>query len=123
MKNNITTYGIGYLPLALLALGGCSEQPATPTPPNVILVFIDDFGYGDLTCYGNTLHRTPHLSQMAEEGIRMTDFYVASSVSTPSRAALLTGCYPRRISMHVNADPAPSCLRDDRFYFLFPTKG
>lgn len=75
--------------------------------PNVIIVFIDDFGYGDLGCYGSTKHRTPHIDQMAKEGIRLTDFYVASSVSTPSRAALLTGCYPKRISMHINANPAP----------------
>lgn len=60
---------------------------------------------------------------MAAEGIRMTDFYVASSVSTPSRAALLTGCYPRRISMHVNADPAPLMSTGRQVLFPVSHKG
>lgn len=104
------------VPVALLPLWGCTVS--TTETPNVIIVFIDDFGYGDLACYGNTQHRTPAIDQMAEEGIRLTNFYVASSVSTPSRAALLTGCYPRRVSMHINADPKP--LMDMGRQVLFP---
>ena len=86
--------------------------------PNVIIVFVDDFGYGDLGCYGNEVHRTPNVDKMAKEGIKLTDFYVASSVSTPSRAALMTGCYPRRVSMHINADPKP--LMSTGRQVLFP---
>jgi arylsulfatase A-like enzyme len=56
-------------------------------------------GYGDLGCYGNTVHRTPHLDQLAKEGARFTDFYVAQAVCSASRAALLTGCYPNRIGI------------------------
>jgi len=67
--------------------------------PNIVLIFIDDMGYGDLGCYGSTKNRTPHLDQMAEEGMRFTDFYVASSVCSPSRAALMTGCYPKRVGL------------------------
>lgn len=73
--------------------------------PNVIIIFADDLGYGDLACYGSDKNRTPNIDRMAAEGIRFTDFYVSSGVCTPSRASLMTGCYPRRINMHVNARP------------------
>jgi arylsulfatase A len=65
--------------------------------PNVILINCDDLGYGDLACYGSELNRTPHLDQMAAEGTRFTDFYATSPVCSPSRAALMTGCYPLRV--------------------------
>jgi arylsulfatase len=70
-----------------------SGQPARA--PNIILILADDLGYGDLGCYGSRL-RTPNIDQLASEGVRFTDFYSASSVCTPSRAALLTGRYPVR---------------------------
>ena len=68
-------------------------------PPNVVIIFADDLGYGDLACYGHPSINTPHLDQMAREGQRWTDFYVAASVCTPSRAGLLTGRYPVRSGM------------------------
>ena len=73
--------------------------------PNVIIIFADDMGYGDLACYGSEMNRTPNIDRMAAEGIRFTDFYVSSGVCTPSRSSLMTGCYPRRVDMHVNARP------------------
>ncbi len=73
--------------------------------PNIVLIFCDDLGYGDLGCYGSEIHRTPNIDQLADNGVRFTDFYVASSVCTPSRASLLTGCYPQRVNMHVNEKP------------------
>ena len=66
--------------------------------PNIILINCDDLGYGDLGVYGSTINKTPAIDQMAAEGMRFTDFYVASPVCSPSRGALLTGCYPPRIS-------------------------
>ncbi|MED5166824.1 MAG: sulfatase-like hydrolase/transferase, partial [Actinomycetota bacterium] len=65
--------------------------------PNVILINCDDLGYGDLSCYGSTQHETPVLDHMASEGARLTDFYMASPVCSPSRAAMLTGSYPLRV--------------------------
>ncbi len=67
--------------------------------PNIIIIFTDDQGYGDLASYGNAEMNTPNTDRMAAEGMRFTDFYVAAGVCTPSRAALLTGCYPKRISL------------------------
>ena len=67
--------------------------------PNFVLIFCDDLGYGDLGSYGHPSIRTPNLDKMAADGMRLTDFYSASSVCTPSRAALLTGRYPVRSGM------------------------
>ncbi|HCR29307.1 MAG TPA: arylsulfatase [Opitutae bacterium] len=68
--------------------------------PNIILIFCDDLGYGDLGVYGSKVNRTPRIDGLAEEGIVFTDFYSSSPVCTPSRASLLTGCYARRVDMH-----------------------
>jgi arylsulfatase A len=68
--------------------------------PNIVIIFPDDQGYGDLGCFGSETIRTPHLDQLAKEGRRFTSFLSAASVCTPSRAALLTGSYPKRVGLH-----------------------
>ena len=68
--------------------------------PNFVIIFADDQGYGDLGCFGSETIETPNIDRMATEGRKFTNFMVASPVCTPSRAALLTGCYPKRVGMH-----------------------
>lgn len=80
-------------------------------PPNFVLIYADDLGYGDLSCYGATAHQTPRLDRMAQEGVRFTDFYVPTPYCAPSRAALLTGRYPFRSGMVFN--PAPDAGIND----------
>ena len=67
--------------------------------PNVIIIFTDDQGYQDLGCFGAPKIKTPNIDRMAKAGKKFTDFYVASSVCSASRAALLTGCYPKRVGV------------------------
>ncbi len=67
--------------------------------PNFVIIFTDDQGYSDVGCYGARGFSTPNLDRMASEGVRFTDFYVAAPSCTPSRAALLMGCYPQRVSL------------------------
>jgi arylsulfatase A len=72
--------------------------------PNFVVIFTDDQGYADLSCYGGKHVNTPRIDKMAAEGARLTSFYVAAPVCTPSRAALMTGCYPKRIDMATGSD-------------------
>lgn len=73
-------------------------------PPNFVVIFTDDQGYADLGCFGGDHVSTPRIDQMAAEGLKLTSFYVAAPVCTPSRAALMTGCYPKRIDMATGSD-------------------
>ncbi|MCF6287576.1 MAG: sulfatase, partial [Candidatus Hydrogenedentes bacterium] len=87
-----------HMPVALiLSLVLCA--PVFAKPPNVVIIFTDDQGYGDVGCYGAEGYATPNLDKMAAEGARFTDFYVPAPVCTPSRGALMTGCYPMRIGL------------------------
>ncbi|MBA4392213.1 MAG: hypothetical protein C0407_01540 [Desulfobacca sp.] len=74
-------------------------------PPNIILINADDLGYGDLGCYGSRAIRTPHMDNLAREGVRFTDFHACDSVCTPSRAGLLTGRYPKRMDLFFPLHP------------------
>ena len=74
------------------------------SPPNIVVILCDNLGNGDIACFNpQTKHRTPNLDRMAAEGRKFTSFYSASGVCTPSRAALMTGCYPRRVGLHISA--------------------
>lgn len=86
--------------LMLFAIGCSANEPKQDLPsgagPNIVILFADDMGYGDLASYGHPLIRTPSLDGLANEGVRFTSFYMAAATCTPSRAALLTGRYPIR---------------------------
>lgn len=88
---NKTTLLVGMLFCIVL-----SQHTFAIDRPNVVLVFIDDMGWGDLSCFGNTEASTPHIDAMAAEGIRFEQFYVNSPICSPSRVAISTGQYPQR---------------------------
>jgi len=94
-RDFLKTVGLTVTTAAVL---GCSKE-ASPVKPNFVLIFTDDQGYADVGCFGAEGFETPNLDRMAEEGMKFTDFYVGASICSPSRAALLTGCYPPRVSI------------------------
>lgn len=86
---------------------------AEAAKPNFVIIYTDDQGYADLGCFGGTHVETPHLDRMAEQGARLTSFYMGGPLCTPSRAALMTGSYPRRINL-ATGDDFPVLLAGDR---------
>lgn len=87
--------------ISLILFGYRYSEKETPSRiPNVIIILMDDMGYGDLECYGGFPYHTPHINRLAAEGMRFTNFYAAQAVCSASRAGLLTGCYPNRIGIH-----------------------
>ncbi len=94
------------LTLVTLAIG-CRAEPAESTstardpnaPPNIVVVLIDDLGWADLGCYGQTFHESPRIDSLASEGIRFTDAYAAAPVCSPTRASLMSGQYPARLGL------------------------
>lgn len=93
MKNILT--------IALLAFAISLQAKDESARPNIVFIFVDDQGYYDLGCYGATEIKTPRIDAMAKEGTRFTDYYAAAPICSPSRAGLLTGCYPRRVGNHI----------------------
>jgi len=83
----------------LLGHPSVASTAKADTPPNIVIIFADDLGYGDLGCYGSKQNPTPRLDRLAREGIRFTNFCVAQAVCSASRTALLTGCYPNRLGI------------------------
>jgi arylsulfatase A-like enzyme len=87
------------LSLVLLAAAPSPFAAETQRPPNVVIIFCDDLGYGDVGCYGAKGYETPNIDRLAAEGVRFTDFYAAQAVCSASRVALLTGRYPNRVGI------------------------
>lgn len=104
-----TLFAYLFLGIILLACETPTSTTQEERPPNIVVIFADDLGYGDLGTYGHPTIRTPALDQMAEEGLKFFQFYSGASVCTPSRAALLTGRLPIRYGMV-----------SDRIRVLFP---
>ena len=95
---------IGRVLIAPDAPNGRADTSAEQ-PLNVVIIFADDLGYGDLGCYGHPQFETPHIDRLASEGIRLTNFYVPVPYCAPSRASLLTGRYPFRHGLVRNPTP------------------
>ena len=87
--------------VCVLGVNAGDKLFAATESPNVIVIFVDDQGYYDLGCYGATEVETPRIDAMAGEGILFEDYYAAAPICSPSRAGLLTGCYPRRVGNHI----------------------
>ena len=103
-------------PISILAVLSCfllitscdlqssSQKPSSTNPPNIVIIYMDDMGYGDLSSFGHPSIQTPNIDRLAQEGQKWTNFYTASSVCSPSRGALLTGRYPIRIGLAGNKE-------------------
>lgn len=104
MKRRMKLNLITVLLLLINVFAGHSQSPS----PNFIIIFADDLGYGDLSCYGNPTILTPCLDEMASEGMRFSQFYVGSAICTPSRSALLTGRLGIRTGIHAGVRGTPS---------------
>lgn len=102
MRCLIGLWALTAIPFAAAAAADVPEQSDLPERPNVVVIFCDDLGYGDLGCFGHPTIATPELDRMAREGTKLTQFYTAASVCTPSRAGLLTGRLPQRSGMWGN---------------------
>ncbi len=89
---------IGMTLLACVSLSPLRAQ-SLDRPPNIVLIFADDLGYGDLSCFGSTTIRTPNIDALATSGTKFTQFYVSQAVCSASRASLMTGCYANRVGM------------------------
>jgi len=95
-----------HLGILAVSVVGAEAEPSRSQQPNIVLIFADDLGYGDLGCYGERRWNTPHLDSIAAKGVRFTDFHSSQPVCSASRASLLTGCYANRIGIHGALFPA-----------------
>ncbi len=99
MKQSIRSFLFAFVVLVAFPV---VVQATSAKKPNFIIVYCDNLGYGDIEPFGSTLHGTPNLSRMAQEGRKFTHFCVTAGVCTPSRSSIMTGCYSQRVGMHVN---------------------
>jgi len=102
ISKSISTYAFIFTILFMIVSGTllvCADEPSKGSTPNIVLIFADDLGYGDLSCFGSKNIRTPNIDALADQGTRFTQFYVAQAVCSASRASLMTGCYANRVGM------------------------
>jgi arylsulfatase A len=88
-------------PLLILSLASSCLASLAAAKPNIIFILADDLGYADLSCYGADKIKTPQLDRLALGGMKFTDFYATGCVCSPTRGSLMTGCYPKRIGLHI----------------------
>lgn len=113
----VNQFYYAFIVLSVLLLVGCSGKIKVEKPeqkkPNVLLILVDDLGYGDISSFGQPNYKTPHIDKIAEEGVSCTDFYVPTPYCAPSRATLLTGRFPLRHGLVKNPTPDAGELIDN----------
>lgn len=97
MRSAVTTFAVCVVGLVLRV----EPVAAAESPPNIVLILVDDLGWADLGCYGADLHETPNIDRLAQQGMRFTQAYAASPVCTPTRASIMTGKHPARLHMTI----------------------
>jgi arylsulfatase len=106
---NVNKFGtsslMGVAVVLSLLLPSCESKPRVEKTPNIILIYLDDMGYGDLEITGAYGYETPNLNKMVSQGMFFSNFYSPQAVCSPSRAGLMTGCYPSRIGFGNNVGP------------------
>ena len=95
-----------FLHLTILSLLLVVQTSFSAQQPNIVIIFIDDMGYADVSCFGAQGYTTPNIDKLATEGRKFTNFHVAQPVCSASRCALLTGCYPNRVGIHGALGPS-----------------
>lgn len=109
------TKGILYTLITLTAFNACQQKNSSSgKKPNIIIIYADDLGYGDLSCYGAGAVQTPHIDSLAAEGLRFTNAYAEASTCTPSRYAMLTGRYAFRNEAAILPGDAPLIIEPSR---------
>ena len=117
MKNlNIGMLALATLPGALAAQESANTEPYLKSRPNVVMIYADDLGFGDLECYGAIGVKTPNVNRLSDNGVRFTNAHAVASTSTPSRYSLLTGEYPwRKSGTDVAAGDAAMIISPDQY--------
>ena len=117
MKNfNVSMLALATLPGALVAQEDANSEPYLKSRPNVVMIYADDLGFGDLECYGAVGVRTPNINRLSNNGLRFTNAHAVASTSTPSRYSLLTGEYPwRKSGTDVATGDAAMIISPDKY--------
>ena len=106
--------------VAIVAIPCAASLAGAERLPNIVILLADDLGYGELGCYGQEWIKTPHLDQLAKQGMRFTDFYAGNAVCAPSRCCLMTGKHPGQAYIRGNGDPRDLQYLGSRFGWEFP---
>ena len=115
-KLNVGMLALATLPGALLAQESANTEPYLKSRPNVVMIYADDLGFGDLECYGAIGVKTPNVNRLSDNGVRFTNAHAVASTSTPSRYSLLTGEYPwRKSGTDVAAGDAAMIISPDQY--------
>lgn len=117
-ESNMRRFLIVLVPTILLGFVSC--ESLGQKPPNIVFLLADDLGFGELGCYGQKWIRTPNIDQLAEEGMRFTDFYSGNAVCAPSRCCLMTGKHSGRAYVRNNGDPTDLQFLKEKYGWEFP---